>query len=296
LPDPLPAIVAHVNGQPIPRRMLVLVADSKVPPRATAAEKARIYRATLDELVSRELLFQEALARDVRADTRKVEAAYDRERARYGSEDAWRQSLAKKGFTVESFRAEVRTHQTIQALLDQERASISEKDVTPKEIQALYDRSGPRLDTGERLVLRHILIRLPEGASPQQRKEARARAESIAARAQKGEDFATLARKESQDESTAASGGLLPEIIRGQMPKTIEDAAFSLKPGAVSGVVESPAGFHVLRLEERRPSRRLSLEEARLGLIRLLVEQKRDERVAELVKSLRAKARIEIHL
>jgi parvulin-like peptidyl-prolyl isomerase len=276
--------------------MLVLIAESKVPPHSTAAEKARIYRATLDELVSRELLFQEALARDVRADANKVEAAYDRERARYGSEDAWKQSLAKKGFTVESFRAEVRTHQTIQALLDQERASISEKDVTPKEIQALYDRSGPRLDTGERLVLRHILIRLPEGASPEQRKEARARAESIAARAQKGEDFATLARKESQDESTAASGGLLPEIIRGQMPKTIEEAAFSLKPGAVSGVVESPAGFHVLRLEERRPSRRLSLEEARLGLIRLLVEQKRDERVAELVKSLRSKARIEIHL
>ena len=64
----------------------------------------------------------------------------------------------------------------------------------------------------------------------------------------------------------------------------------------ISEVVETPAGLHVLKLEERRASRRLTLPEARQGLVAILVEEQRAARVKDLVRQLRAKARIEIHL
>lgn len=83
-------------------------------------------------------------------------------------------------------------------------------------------------------------------------KEARAKIEDILKRARAGEDFAALAREYSQDRGSKPEGGELGWFGRGVMIKPFEDAAFALKPGEVSGVVETVFGYHIIQVEERR--------------------------------------------
>jgi parvulin-like peptidyl-prolyl isomerase len=82
-------------------------------------------------------------------------------------------------------------------------------------------------------------------------KEARAKIEDILKRARAGEDFAALAREYSQDRGSKAEGGELGWFGRGVMIKPFEDAAFTLKPGEVSGVVETVFGYHIIQVEDR---------------------------------------------
>jgi len=111
-----------------------------------------------------------------------------------------------------------------------------------------------------------------------------------------GEDFTKLARDLSEDTVTAGSGGELPVFSRGQMPKGFEEAAFALKPGAVSGVVRSPVGFHIIKLLERLPSVHLSYDDVKDSVKQSLVGIRKKETIDKLLATLRAKAKIEIYV
>ena len=95
---------------------------------------------------------------------------------------------------------------------------------------------------------RHVLVKFPEGATDDQKLAASRRAAGVLERVRKGEDFAKVAREES-DDSSAAEGGDLGCFQRGRMVKPFEDAVFAMNPGQVSGVVTTQFGLHVIKLE-----------------------------------------------
>ncbi|HEU4700545.1 MAG TPA: peptidylprolyl isomerase [Gemmatimonadales bacterium] len=110
----------------------------------------------------------------------------------------------------------------------------------PKTADSLYNGDQVRL-------FQHILLRVPADASPTQKAAARKQAEGILAQAKGGADFSALAKKLSQDPGSAADSGYLPPAERGKWVTPFDSAGWLLKPGEVSGVVQTPFGFHIIR-------------------------------------------------
>jgi peptidyl-prolyl cis-trans isomerase D len=114
--------------------------------------------------------------------------------------------------------------------------------VSEEEIKSEWDKN-PLPETVEAA---HILFLVSD---PSEEAEVRSRAEAVLKRAQAGEDFAALARQYSEDTSTADQGGYVGTFPRGQMSKEFEDAAFSMKPGEISGLVHTrDYGFHIIKV------------------------------------------------
>jgi peptidyl-prolyl cis-trans isomerase D len=138
-------------------------------------------------------------------------------------------------------------------------AALLAKD--PERVRKSYEERKAEFDRPEQAHLRHIMTRFDandEASKP----DARTRIDALRARIQGGAEFAAVAREASEDPVTRDSGGDLGFVGRGSVVKALEDAAFSQEPGASGEVVESPEGFHLVLVEERRPARVVPFEEA----------------------------------
>jgi peptidyl-prolyl cis-trans isomerase C len=295
LPDPLPKVAARVNGRDIGLPYVEIIAKRILENGDKQKDRPFAYRQATQQLILREMLLEEAVARKLNADDSKVEQAYNESRIGYRDEDAWKTFLANQGLTVDAFRSEIRTQKTIQVLLDQETAHVK-SEVSEQEARVFYQVNPTLFDSGERLKASHILLRVPPGSSESLKEGMRQQVRQLIARLKKGEDFEKVAKKYSQDVGSAAKGGKLDDFTRGQLAPAFEQAAFALEPGELSDVVETPFGFHIIRLDERLPSERLSFEDSRERIKQHILNTRRQKAVERLVATLRSKAKIETYL
>jgi peptidyl-prolyl cis-trans isomerase C len=150
-----------------------------------------------------------------------------------------------------------------------------------------YDAAPEKFTTPEEVRVSHILIHAKACEA-----EARAR-EVLALARQPGADFAALAKEKSDDAASAAKGGDLGFFSRGKMAPAFESAAFALKqPGQLSDVVKTEFGYHVIRLEERKPAARQPFEAVREGLMKNFTESEARARRQQVLD--RVNAGIEI--
>jgi peptidyl-prolyl cis-trans isomerase C len=151
-----------------------------------------------------------------------------------------------------------------------------------------YDASPEKFETPEQVRVRHILVSAKAC-------EAEARARDLLAQArQPGADFAALAKANSDDPGSAARGGDLGFSARGKMAPAFEAAAFALKqPGDLSDVVKTEFGYHVIRLEERKPASRQPFEAVREGMVKSLAEGEARNRRQEAVERIAAGVQID---
>lgn len=141
-------------------------------------------------------------------------------------------------------------------------------------VQAYYDEHrDDRFTAPEEVRARHILIKLDPAADEKARAAARTKAEDVLAKVKKGGDFAKLAQQLSEDPGSASKGGDLGLFPRGKMVPAFDAAAFALEPGAVSEVVESPFGFHVIKVEEKLPGGPKPLDVVRPEIVQTLSDE-----------------------
>jgi len=158
-----------------------------------------------------------------------------------------RNSLAQDGIAWVKFREDIRAEMTIVRL--REREVDSRIVVSDGEIDNFLESAGAM--GNEEYSLAHILLRVPEQAKPDQLARLQARAEDIVAQLRKGADFARLAAANS-DAPDGLSGGLMGWRSRERLPSLFAEEVVKLKPGEISSVLRSPAGFHILKLLDRR--------------------------------------------
>ena len=158
------------------------------------------------------------------------------------------------------------------------------KSVTLNEadVKSYYDQNVARLSGNEERRASHILVNAPKDAPAAEREKSKARAQELLAQARKTPaEFADLARKNSQDKGSAPAGGDLDFFGRGAMVKPFEDAAFAMKKGDISDVVESDFGYHIIQLTDIKAPKQRSFDELRPGIEADLKTQQAQRKFAE---------------
>jgi peptidyl-prolyl cis-trans isomerase C len=295
MPPQLPNVLARVNGEAIEKwefenavKRVEARAGSPVP----AEKRDEVLRGVLDQLVAYHLLAQESRARKLDVTDAEVEAQVGRARQGFPTDDAFTQGLAAQGITVDQLRRQARTTLQVQKVIEAEVApKIAVQDA---DVRAFYQQNVERFKQGESVHASHILIGVGQNATPAEKAAARAKAQSALKQVRGGADFATVARAQSQDPGSAPSGGDLGFFPQGQMTPAFETAAFALKPGAVSGVVETPFGFHIIKVHERRAPRTAPLAEVGGQIKEFLEQGQRETKLEQFVEQMKTKSKVEI--
>ena len=247
-------IVAIVNKEVVTASELrerVGYAERELKRQGTPApEPALLERQVLERLILDKAQLQLAAESGVRVD----ELQLDRSLERIAENNnltlaAFRKALEADGVQMDRFREEVRRQIIMQRLREREvdeRIEVSESEI---DLYLEEQKSGG----AERIEynVAHILVRLPEQASPERIVQARGRAEKARDEARTGADFGRLAASYS-DAGDALQGGQMGWRAADRLPELFAVALQAMKPGEVSDVLRSPGGFHVLRLLERR--------------------------------------------
>jgi peptidyl-prolyl cis-trans isomerase C len=251
----------------------------------------RLKREALDQLIEAELLWQAARQKNAVVAPEEAQAAMEKLRTMAGSKEALERRLDSAGFTEATYLDYLRRALSGQRYI--EREVIAAVSVSDQAVHDFYAGNPDKFVRPEQIEARHILLKLDPAAEPARRAERRKRIEEILAEARKGTDFAALAKKYSED-ATAAAGGNLGHFARGRMVKAFEDAAFALKSGEISGVVESPFGYHIIKLESRDPGSTVTEAEASGRVREYLLAVQRQKAAKDAIETLRSKAKIEI--
>jgi peptidyl-prolyl cis-trans isomerase D len=155
--------------------------------------------------------------------------------------------------------------------------------VNEADLKTYYEQNASRIGGQEERRASHILVAVPKGAPEADKARAKAKAEELLAQVKKNPDgFAELAKKNSQDEGSAARGGDLDFFTRGAMVKPVEDAVFALKDkGQIAGPVESEFGYHIVKLTDLKVPKQRTFEEMKPELEAELRKQLAQKKYAE---------------
>ncbi len=172
---------------------------------------------------------------------------------------------------------------------------ISKIKVTEKEAKAYYDKNPDLFKSPEQVKARHILIQVPKEASEEDKKKLKEKADEVLKKVKAGEDFAKLAAENSDDPGTKSKGGDLGFFSKGSMVPAFEQAAFSLKPGEVSELVETEFGFHVIKVDEKKEAVSEPFEPIKEKVTQQVLREKQEAKVTEFVEQALKKAKVSMN-
>jgi peptidyl-prolyl cis-trans isomerase SurA len=262
------------------RAVLVQMREAKMAPPTPEVLERQI----LERMITERALMQFARETGVRVDDTTVERAI----ARIAQEnkltpDQFRAALQKEGIPYAKYREDVRREMVVQRL--REREGDARVNVTDAEVDQFLQTAASRGSSDVEYQLSHVLVGVPEQSSPETIEQRRQRAEEALAQIKAGMDFAQVAAATS-DAPDALQGGNLGWRTAARLPTVFAEVVRGMKPGDVSAVLRSPAGFHVVKLNDQR-SRNAPVVVEQSRVRHILV------RVNETVSESDAKARID---
>ena len=251
--------------------------------RDKVQDQQQLVQMATQRVVEQKLLSQEALRIGIQPNDPRIAQMAQVIEQQAGGREALDGSLAKMGSNYEQVMEMIREMDLVRSLIEQKISPSIQ--VSDEDVASFYAENPEMFKNEAQVHARHIIFAAREDADAGTVATAGAKAEKARERALAGEDFAELAREVSEGPS-APTGGDLGFFTREQMVPAFADAAFALEPGQISGVVRSPFGFHVIKVEEKRPAGTLPLDEVSDDLQSMLVQQKTGEEVGKMVEAL----------
>ena len=295
--DPALAM-ATVNGRPVTRmqvetavRQMLAQQRQAIPPAQMAAVREALTARALDMLIGRELLAQEAGREGIEITRAEVNEALERLQAQIPAGQTLDAALEAQGMSRADLEANLIRELRVNRMVERITADVPVPHATA--IERFYAENPQQFDAPEAWSVRHILVGIMPTDTERVREVRRRKAESLRRQAAEGGSFSDLAALHS-DDASRANGGELGFVTRNQVLPAFGDAVFAMEPGTVGPVVETPAGYHVVDVLERRPARRVPLSETREQIRDYLHQQARQERLNERMAALREGADIRI--
>jgi peptidyl-prolyl cis-trans isomerase SurA len=263
-------------------------------PTQRSARATAVRREVLDRLVDEQLILQQAAELKLSVSSEDVDRSVEQIKKENGLTDAQLTAeLQRMGQSTASYRAELKKQILRFRVLNI--AVGSKVAVSDTDVQSYYERN---IKSGANVQVRasHIFITIPETADNAMVLEKEKVAKKLLSRAEAGEDFAKLARENSEDAATRQEGGDLGYFGRGMLPKPIEELVFSMRAGEVRGPVRADRGFHVIKLVDRRVKDAQPLAEVREDLRNQLRQKEMDRQTKSFLSDLRKKTLVELRM
>jgi len=290
-------VVLRVSGEPVTERQVMEAMEQIAGQQRLTADQQKkrgdlLYQDAVENLITIVLLKSQARLQNVTIDKLTADQQMQEFSRQFTTPEDFQKALAKQGVTEAELRKNIEESMSMQTVLD-----LAVRDVpaaTEEAMKKFYDDNPSKFAMPERVRASHILLLANSKQTPEQKADIQKKLEGIRAEITAGTlPFADAAKKYSEDPTTASKGGDLGFILRGRMVKAFEDAAFAAGPGTLTPVVESPLGFHLIRVEEKLPAGKASYEEAKPALQRYLDQVNKQTAAEKYVSGLKEKATIE---
>jgi len=291
--------IAVVNGKIIPQsdfdREMVMVNErfSQNGKAPSSAELSEIRKNILENLINLELLYQESKKEGIQVDDKILNERYENWKKQIPNQETLNEFLKKLNLSETGIKDKFKMGLAVQQFVEKkfgQKALVSDQ-----ETKAFYDSNPDFFKIPEQVRASHILIKVDPKADAAQKAAARNKINDIQKQLKNGGDFSELAKKVSDCPSNT-KGGDLGYFRRGQMVKPFEDVAFSLKPGEVSGIVETDFGFHIIKVTDKKPGTTMTYEQVKDRLAAMLKKDKVEKETDLYLEKLKKDAKIERYL
>ena len=285
-------VVLTVNDQPVYSweiGLLIPQIQQEMARQGMQPERDTVIQASMQRVVDSKLLAQEARRREMQPNDQRVKATMAQIEQQAGGREKLGEALGQLGMTYALLEASVIESDLVQVFI--ETTIDPQVAVTAEDVETYYKENPQMFQQPEQVHARHILMKSGAEATSEAKATALAKAAAARKRAVAGEDFAALATELSEGPS-APQGGDLGFFGRQQMVAPFADAAFALEVGQVSEVVETQFGYHIIKVEEKKPASTMTLDEVREPLEQMLRQNQGGQATTRILDQLAEKATI----
>lgn len=288
--------VARVNGEGIAKTAFEQAVQRNLERYRGQAQQLppgiedRIKQSVLRRLIDDEIVAQKGKALGIAVTPQELDEKFGEQKKRFRTEQAFEDYLKRSKNTEAQMKDDLRTNMLRDRVVESMSGAI---EVTDDEVQKYYDENIARFKQPEQIKASRILLRPAADATPKQKADLAKKAAKLAKEAKKaGAAFVELAKKESQGPE-ATRGGDLGWFTRGRMPPEWDNVAFNLAPEAVSDPVETRLGFEIIKVWEKKAEQQRPFDEVKDTIRNSLVARKRNEKRREVLRDLKATAKVE---
>jgi len=314
--------IAVVNGEAIMQSefeknaqpMIEQYTKSAPPAEQSPAKIEEFKSKLLDQMIDEKLLKQQTIKAKIKVTKRDIVNGLETVKKRFATEAEYQAELKNNGLTNTQFEKRIEEQLMVMKLIENEvKANIAKP--SDLEAKALYDKvqlslaeanKAPSGDanydalvnvfarlSSEQVRARHILIKVDKDASASMKTDALNKAKKIRKEALlKDADFSVLAEKYSDDTGSKQRGGDLGYFAKGDMVPEFEKAAFSLNVGLVSEPILTSFGYHIIKVDEKKASKKMSFEETKNDLLDYIYRSNAEKKYETWLENLRSKASI----